>query len=80
MVKSTSRRGNCWENSPMESVFRCLKTEWISSIGYPTMREARRDISYHLMTYNNWVRPHRYSAGLATAVAEEQPYSLFGKS
>ena len=80
MLQSMSRRGNCWDNSPMERVFRSLKTEWIPTVGYPTMREARRDISHYLMTYYNWERPHRYSDGLAPAVAEEKLNSLSGNS
>ncbi|SPW64324.1 IS911 transposase orfB [Escherichia coli] len=27
--QSVSRRGNCWDNSPMERFFRSLKTEWV---------------------------------------------------
>ncbi|AWR82779.1 hypothetical protein EAWG_02714 [Escherichia coli TA008] len=26
--QSMSRRGNCWDNSPMERFFRSLKNEW----------------------------------------------------
>jgi putative transposase len=48
--------------------------------GYPTMREAKRDISHYLMSYYNWERPHRYSDGLAPAVAEEKLNSLSGNS
>jgi putative transposase len=80
MVQSMNRRGNCWDNSPMERVFRSLKTEWIPSMGYPTIREAKRDISYYLMTYYNWERPHRYSDGLAPAIAEEKLNPLSGIS
>lgn len=80
MVQSMSRRGNCWDNSPMERVFRSLKTEWIPSMGYPAMREAKQDISYYLMTYYNWERPHRYNDGLAPAVAEEKLNPLSGTS
>ncbi|RMV62147.1 ISPsy24, transposase orfB, partial [Pseudomonas savastanoi pv. glycinea] len=32
--QSMSRRGNCWDNAPMERVFRSLKTEWIPTVGY----------------------------------------------
>ena len=71
MVQGMSRSGNCWDNSPMERVFRSLKSEWIPTAGYPTMRNAKQDISYYLMTYYNWERPHRYSDGLAPAVAEK---------
>ena len=40
----------------------------------------RRVIDYYLMTYYNWERPHRYSGGLAPAVAEEKLKSLSGNS
>ncbi|MFT5332383.1 MAG: putative transposase [Halioglobus sp.] len=62
----------------MERVFRSLKTEWIPSLGYSTMREAKQNISYYLMTYYNWKRPHQYNGGLAPAVAEEKLNSLSG--
>ncbi|GLE94148.1 hypothetical protein VNPA142037_10290 [Pseudomonas aeruginosa] len=44
-----SRRGNCWDNSPMERLFRSLKSEWIPATGYLTALEAQRDISHYLM-------------------------------
>jgi len=47
--QSMSRRGNCYDNSPMERVFRSLKTEWIPTVGYMTAQEAQRDISHYLM-------------------------------
>jgi putative transposase len=34
LTQSMSRRGNCWDNSPMERFFRSLKTEWIPTTGY----------------------------------------------
>ncbi len=45
MSQSMSRRGNCWDNAPMERLFRSLKTEWVPSLGYATVNEAQRDIS-----------------------------------
>ncbi|MCV3822847.1 IS3 family transposase, partial [Pseudomonas aeruginosa] len=44
MQQSMSRRGNCWDNSPMERLFRSLKSEWVPSTGYLTAQEAQRDI------------------------------------
>ena len=76
MEQSISCREYCWDNSPIERVFGSLKTEWIPSVGYPTMREAKRDISHYLIAYYHWERPHRYSDGLAPAVAEEKLNSL----
>ena len=33
MKQSMSRRGNCWDNAPMERFFRSLKTEWVPKAG-----------------------------------------------
>ncbi|ASC97764.1 DDE-type integrase/transposase/recombinase [Pseudomonas aeruginosa] len=45
MQQSISRRGNCWDNSPMERLFRSLKSEWVPPTGYLTAQEVQR---YHL--------------------------------
>lgn len=71
--QSMSRRGNCWDNAPMERVFRSLKTEWIPTTGYTSLHKAMRDISYYLMDYYSWQRPHTFNGGLAPAKAERQP-------
>ena len=64
----------------MERVFRSLKTQWILTMGYLTMSEAKRDIGDYFMSYYDWERPHRYSGGLTPAVAEEKLNSLSGIS
>lgn len=69
--QSMSRRGNCWDNAPMERVFRSLKTEWIPSTWYQSFKEAQRDIGSYLMGYYNWQRPHSYNRGISPAVQEE---------
>ena len=78
MRQSMSRRGNCWDNAPMERLFRSLKTEWIPPTGYMTAREAQRDISYYLMHRYNWIRPHQANDGLPPAVAEKKLNPLSG--
>ena len=80
MEQSMSRRGNCWDNAPMERLFRSLKSEWIPVTGYMVLAEAKRDIGYYLMDYYNWQRPHQYNAGLSPAKAEEKLKSLSGIS
>ncbi len=72
MRQSMSRRGNCWDNAPMERVFRSLKSEWIPTTGYLTEQQAQRDISLYLMGYYNWIRPHHFNDGLDPAKAEEK--------
>ena len=64
-----SRRGNCYDNSPMERVFRSFKTEWIPSVGYISVQQAQRNISHYLMHRYNWIRPHQFNGGLAPAQA-----------
>ncbi|WP_444936539.1 IS3 family transposase [Microbulbifer sp. JMSA004] len=80
MTQSMSRRGNCWDNAPMERLFRSLKSEWIPSLGYTSITEASRDISHYLMTYYNWERPHQHNDGLPPAKAEEKLNLLSGNS
>jgi putative transposase len=37
---SMSRRGDCWDNAPMESFFATLKKEWVHPEDYPTRADA----------------------------------------
>ncbi len=80
MKQSMSRRGNCWDNSPMERVFRSLKSEWVPSWGYRSKAEAAKDISYYLMDYYNWRRPHQFNEGIPPAKAENPSNSMSGIS
>ncbi|MCD4688220.1 MAG: IS3 family transposase [Desulfuromonadaceae bacterium] len=73
MKQSMSRRGNCWDNAPMERVFRSYKSEWLHSGGYASFSEAKKDIGQYFMDYYNWYRPHQRNGGLAPAVAEKDP-------
>ncbi|UIP30016.1 IS3 family transposase [Photobacterium sp. TLY01] len=80
MTQSMSRRGNCWDNAPMERLFRSLKSEWIPATGYPSFTDATKDISRYLMGYYNRERPHSYNDGIPPAKAENQPNLLSGIS
>ncbi|TNH77527.1 IS3 family transposase [Aeromonas hydrophila] len=80
MTQSMSRRGNCWDNAPMERLFRSLKSEWLPATGYVSLREAKRDISYCLMDYYNWRRPHQHNDGIPPAEAEDRPNQVSGFS
>ena len=76
--QSMSRRGNCWDNAPMERLFRSLKTEWVPQYGYRSEYEARRDLGFYLMDYYNWLRPHTFNKGLSPAKAEDRSKQLSG--
>lgn len=62
--QSLSRRGNCWDNSPMERFFRSLKTEWIPVSGYRNFSEAKENITRYITGYYSQLRPHQYNGGL----------------
>ncbi len=70
ITQSMTRRGNCWDNAPMERFFRSLKTEWVPAIGYKDFTEAKQAIINYIMTYYNQTRPHRYNAGISPNESE----------
>jgi putative transposase len=78
--QSMSRRGDYWDNAPMERVFRSLKTEWIPTVGYMTAQEAQRNISHSLMHRYNSIRPHQFNGGLAPAQPGEKLNIVSGMS
>ena len=49
--QSMSRRGNCWDNSPMERFFRSLKNEWMPVVGYVSFSEAAHAITDYIVGY-----------------------------
>jgi len=57
---SMSRKGNCYDNAPMESFFHTLKTELVHHRHYATRQEARRDIFAYIEGFYN--RTCRHSA------------------
>ena len=63
--QSMSRRGNCWDNAPMERFFRSLKTECVQASGYRAFDEAEKSIRNYIVDYYCEVRPHQYNCGLS---------------
>jgi putative transposase len=55
---SMSRRGNCWDNAPMESFFASLKKELVHGENYATREEARASIFEYIEVFYNRVRRH----------------------
>jgi putative transposase len=55
---SMSRRGNCWDNAPMESFFASLKKELTHDENYTTREEARASIFEYIEIFFNRVRRH----------------------
>jgi putative transposase len=63
--QSMSRRGNCWDNSPMERFFRSLKTENMPKNGYENVTIANDSVRDYIYKYYNTVRPHSHNLGLS---------------
>lgn len=53
MIQSMSRKGNCWDNSPTERVFRTLKSEWLNRFNFQTKAEAIKEVWYYIGYYNS---------------------------
>jgi len=70
--QSMSRRGNCWDNAPMERFFRSLKSEWIPKTGYESLAQAKNEIIDYIIGYYSQVRPHQHNNGLAPNLAEKK--------
>lgn len=68
--QSLSRRGNYWDNTPMERFFRSLKTEWVSMIGCRSFTEAQQRIIRYIIGYYSQLRPHQYNDGLTPNESE----------
>lgn len=78
ITQSMSRRGNCWDNAPMERLFRSYKSEWMPKYGYRHIDDATKDIGYYLMSYYNQQRPHHHNNGLPPELAEKRLNKLSG--
>lgn len=72
MLMSMSRKGNCWDNAPMESFFGTLKKELIHHKQYRTRDEARRDIFDYIEVFYNRQRLHSSLGYLSPAEYERQ--------
>ena len=53
-----SRKGDCYDNAPMESFFATLKKELIHHEDYETREEARQSIFEYIEVFYNQVRRH----------------------
>jgi putative transposase len=55
---SMSRRGNCWDNAPMESFFSRLKVEMVYPRNYQTINEIKAGIFEYIEIFYNRKRRH----------------------
>lgn len=58
LCASMSRKGNCWDNAPMERFFLNLKRERVWQQDYANHAEAERDITDYIVGFYNSERLH----------------------
>ncbi|MEN8133660.1 MAG: IS3 family transposase [Pseudomonadota bacterium] len=58
MICSMSRKGNCWDNAPIERFFSSLKREWTGDRLYRTRQAAIADVREYVAVYYNSKRLH----------------------
>jgi putative transposase len=68
---SMSRRGDCWDNAPMESFFASLKKELVHHEDYRTRQEARASLFEYVEVFYNARRRHS-SLGYVSPAEYEQ--------
>lgn len=57
-ITSMSRKGNCWDNSPMECFWGKLKQEWLNDQHFKTRDEARKAVFEYIWIFYNRKRIH----------------------
>lgn len=65
-ISSMSKKGDCWDNAPMESFWGKMKTEWLQH-RYKTRAEAIKDIYEYVWTFYPYIRPHEANGYLTPA-------------
>lgn len=72
ITPSMSRKGNCWDNAPMESFFGSLKSELVYHRRYATRDDAKRDLFAYIEGYYNRQRLHSAIGYITPEQAELQ--------
>lgn len=71
---SMSRRGNCYDNAPTESIWGTLKTELVYHRKFTTRLEAEAAIREYIEVFYNRIRRHASIGNMAPAVFAQQNY------
>lgn len=74
---SMSRRGDCWDNAPVESFFATLKTELVNEFNgcFQSRQQARQEVGHYIESYYNQRRRHS-ALGYLSPVDFEKQQSL----
>jgi len=69
---SMSRRGNCYDNAPTESLWGTIKQELIYQYKFKTRREARQAIQEYIEVFYNRMRRHSKIGYMAPSIYTEK--------
>jgi transposase InsO family protein len=75
IVPSMSRRGNCYDNAPMESFWGTMKNELVHHRRYKTRQEAIREITEYIEIFYNRERRQKRLGYLSPAGYEQVFYA-----
>ena len=79
IVRSMSRKADCWDNAPSESFFSTLKQELIYRRDFRTRAEAQTAVFEYLWAYYNPQRRHS-TLGFLSPIAYEERNSVASSS
>jgi len=74
-IASMSRKGNCYDNAPMESFWGTLKQELTNHRRYRTRQEAMQDISEYIEVFYRRQRRQPRLGFLSPAMYEQKYYA-----
>ena len=74
MIPSMSRKGNCYDNAPMESFWGSLKNELVHHQRYATRNEAKASIQEYIEIFYNRQRRHSRLGYISPVVFEANYY------
>lgn len=74
---SMSGRGNCFDNTVVESFFGLLKRERENRVRYQTRNEARADVFDYIECFYSRKRRHGYPGDISPAAFEQRSQGLY---
>ena len=75
MQASMTRKGDCWDNAPMESFWGSLKNELVHHRRFTTREQATREITEYIEIFYNRIRKQARLGYLSPAAFSQQYYA-----
>ena len=70
-----SRKGDCWDNAPMESFWGTLKNELVHHRKFETRQQAKQEISEYIEVFYNRQRKQKRLGYLSPARFTQRYYA-----